>query len=167
MVKKIRKKRKPMTEDQRQASAERLKKARASRAEKNPNYGKSGIHSSLHNLDEDDDFHPDKIKEWIKIQKDIVSSEKKNERNNVKGAIARRISHENYIKIMQIYLRDGVWIGLFYGENQESKLQPTCSKLAYHHDGPYKGMVKRNVGVWYSDINCAYTKEMFEFDRSG
>ena len=113
MVKKIRKKRKPMTEDQRQAAAERLKKARASRAEKNPNYGKSGIHSSLHNLDEDDDFHPDKIKEWIKIQKDIVSSEKKNERNNVKGAIARRISHENYIKIMQIYLRDGVWIGLF------------------------------------------------------
>ena len=80
--KKIRKPRKPMTDEQRQAAAERLKKAREARAKKNPNYGKSGLHSSLHNLDEDYALHPDKVKEWIKVQKELVSTEKRNERSN-------------------------------------------------------------------------------------
>ena len=97
--KKIRKPRKPMTDEQRQAAAERLKKAREARAKKNPNYGKSGLHPSLHDMDEEHDLHPDKVKEWIKIQKDLISIEKRNERKNVKGATARRISHEGYVKI--------------------------------------------------------------------
>ena len=37
--KKIRKKRKPMTEEQKQAAAARLEKAREARAAKNPDYG--------------------------------------------------------------------------------------------------------------------------------
>ena len=41
---KRRKPRKPMTEDQREAASKRLEKARAVRAAKNPDYGKSGIH---------------------------------------------------------------------------------------------------------------------------
>ena len=81
--KKIRKPRKPMTDEQRQAAAERLKKAREARAKKNPNYGKSGLHPSLHDMDEEHDLHPDKVKEWIKIQKDLISIEKRNERKNI------------------------------------------------------------------------------------
>ena len=41
--KKVRKKRKPMTDEQKAAAAKRLEKARAARAAKNPNYGKSSI----------------------------------------------------------------------------------------------------------------------------
>ena len=62
---KRRKKRKPMTEDQRQASAKHLEKARAARAKKNSNYGQSGIHPTLRNLSEDHPTHPDKVKQWI------------------------------------------------------------------------------------------------------
>tara|TARA_R110000823_G_scaffold28160_2_gene82045 strand:+ start:2204 stop:2767 length:564 start_codon:yes stop_codon:yes gene_type:complete len=165
--KKTRKPRKPMTEEQRQAAAERLKKAREARAKKNPNYGKTGLHPSLHDLDEDYELHPDRIKEWIRVQKDLISSEKRNERKNVKGATARRISHEGYVKNMQAYLKDGVWNDLFYGERQQYKMEFICAAMAYYHEGPYKGMPKRSVGVWYPDINCVYTKEMFDLDRSG
>ena len=45
--KKVRKARKPMTEEQKQAAVARLEKARAKRAENNPDYGMSGIHESL------------------------------------------------------------------------------------------------------------------------
>ena len=165
--KKTRKPRKPMTEEQRQAAAERLKKAREARAKKNPNYGKTGLHSSLHDLDEEHELHPDKIKEWIRVQKDFISTEKRNERNNVKGATSRRISHEGYVRSMQTYLKDGVWVDLFYGERQQYKMEFICAAMAYYHEGPYKGMPKRSVGVWYPDINCVYTKEMFDLDRSG
>ena len=40
---KVRKKRKPMTEDQRVAAAARLEKAREKRKEKNPDYGQSAL----------------------------------------------------------------------------------------------------------------------------
>ena len=51
--KKRRKPRKPMTEEQRVAAAERLAKAREARAAKNPDYGQSGIHPTLRNLPDD------------------------------------------------------------------------------------------------------------------
>ena len=41
--KKVRKKRKPMTEEQKQAAAARLEKAREKRAAKNPDYGKHPV----------------------------------------------------------------------------------------------------------------------------
>ena len=68
---KIRKKRKPMTEEQRQAAAKRLEKAREKRAEKNPNYGQSGIHPTLQNLPDEHHAHPKKVKQWIKTQKEL------------------------------------------------------------------------------------------------
>ena len=64
--KKIRKRRKPMTEEQKQAAAARLEKAREARAAKNPDYGQSGIHVSLRDLPEDHPAHPNKVKRWIK-----------------------------------------------------------------------------------------------------
>ena len=56
--KRVRKRRKPMTEEQRQAAAERLEKARKVRAAKNPNYGQSGIHESLRDLPDDAPMNP-------------------------------------------------------------------------------------------------------------
>lgn len=155
--KKIRKPRKPMTDEQRQAAAERLKKAREARAKKNPNYGKSGLHPSLHDMDEEHCLHPDKVKQWIKTQKDLLRTEKQGVRQKVKGAIARAANHESYIRACQRYLRDGDWTDNFYGEYQEKKITRRCIAQAYYHEGPNKGMPKRNVGVWYPDIGRVYT----------
>ena len=66
--KKKRKPRKAMSEDQRVAAAARLEKAREKRKDKNPDYGKSGIHESLRNLPDEHKLSPKKIKEWIKTE---------------------------------------------------------------------------------------------------
>ncbi len=103
---KVRKKRKPMTEVQRVAATERLAAARDKKREENPEFGMSGIHESLRDLPKDHQLHPDKIKNWIKTQKDLLSSEKKGVRLNVKGAIARAADHDGYIRNMKSYLRN-------------------------------------------------------------
>ena len=71
--KRVRKKRKPMSEEQKQAASERLAKAREARAAKNPDYGKSGIHESLRNLPDDAPISPKKVKQWIKIYSILYS----------------------------------------------------------------------------------------------
>jgi len=162
---KKRKKRKPMTEEQRQAAAKRLEKARATRAKKNSNYGKSGIHESLHNLPDDHQLSPKKIKEWIKIQKEFASKERQAVRQKVKGSIAKLANHETYIRSMNRYLKDGQWTEMFYGKHQENKVSYRCVALGYYWSGPRKGEVKRSVNVYYPDMGCVYTQEMLEEDR--
>ena len=158
---KKRKPRKPMTEVQRAAAAKRLEKARAKRAEKNPDYGKSGVHESLQNLPDDYQLSPKTVKQWIKTQKDLMSSERAAVRQNVKGALARLASHEGYIRNMQRYLRDGDWVDNFYGEHQEKKMGWRCVARAYYDDGT----PKRDIGTYYPDMGCIYTQEMFNEDR--
>ena len=162
---KKRKKRKPMTEDQRQASAKRLEKARAARAKKDSNYGQSGIHSTLRNLSEDYPTHPDKIKKWIKTQKKLASIERQAVRQKIKGSIAKLANHESYIRSMNRYLKGGDWIDRFYGEYQENKVTYRCVVLGYYWYGPKKGEVKRDIGVYYPDMGCVYTQEMLEEDE--
>ena len=160
-TKKKRKKRKPMTEKQRQAAAERLEKAREVRAAKNPDYGKSGLHESIRDLLDDHPISPKKVKKWVKTQKELASMERKNEKGGIKGATDRKLSHEAYVRNMQRYLRDGDWVDYFYGEHQEYIIRSRCVSLAYDKDGN----PKRNVDTYYPDILCVYTKEMFNLDR--
>ena len=157
---KVRKKRKPMTEDQRQASAKRLEKARAARAKKNPNYGLSGIHPNLRNLSEDHPAHPNKVKKWIKTQKELASTERAAVRQKVKGSIAKLANHEGYIRAMNRYLKDGDWTDMFYGEHQEHKVRYRCVVMAYDKDGN----PKRDVNTYYPDIGMVYTQEMIDQD---
>ena len=91
---KARKKRKPMTEKQRIAASKRLEKARAIRAKKNPNYGQTGVHLTLRNLSEDHPVHPNKVKKWIKTQKELALTERHAVRQKVKGSIAKLANHE-------------------------------------------------------------------------
>ena len=163
--KKVRKKRKPMTEEQKQAAAERLEKARAARAAKNPNYGQSGIHESLRDLSDDAPINPKKVKKWIKTQKALASIERRNEKTKVKGPTDRRMSHEAYVRNMQRYLRDGDWIDLFYGENQEKKIGYICRAQAYYWEGPKKGEPKFNVGTYYPLLGTVYSQEMYNADN--
>ena len=163
--KKVRKKRKPMTEEQKQAAAERLEKAREARAAKNPNYGQSGIHESLRDLSDDAPINPKKVKKWIKTQKELAAAERKNEKSGIKGATDRRSSHEAYVRNMQKYLRDGDWIDLFYGEHQEKKIGYICRAQAYYWEGPKRGEPKFNVGTYYPLLGTVYSQEMYNADN--
>ena len=160
IVIKWRKTRKPLTPEQKIAAAERLEKARAARAAKNPDYGVTNIHPSLRDLSEDHPLHPKKVKQWIKTQKEIVSSERAAERQNIKGAKAKRCSAEAYIRDMKTYLRNGDWISYFYGEYEQHKTGLKCVAMAYNADGT----PKRDVGMWYQDIGV-YTQEMYNEDN--
>ena len=163
--KKVRKKRKPMTEEQRQAATERLEKARQARAAKNPNYGQSGIHESLRDLPDDAPINPKKVKQWIKTQKELASMERRNEKAGVKGAVARRLLHEGYVRNMQRYLRDGDWVDYFYGEHQEKRMTRICRAQAYYFTGPKKGEPKFDVGVYYPLLGTVYSQEMYNADN--
>ena len=158
---KVRKKRKPMTEEQRAAAAERLAKAREKKAAGDPNYGQSGIHESLRNLPDDYPLHPKKVKVWIKTQKDLANAERKSVRQGIKGALARQGVHEGYVRNMKTYLRSGDWIDMFYGEHQEHRIRHRCVALAYDKDGN----PKRNVGTFYPDINMIWTQELENEER--
>ena len=158
--KKLRKRRKPMTEEQRRAASERLEKARAARAAKNPDYGQSGIHPTLRNLADDHPAHPKKVRQWIKTQKELAASERKSVKQGVKGAYSKQCIHEAYVRNLVKYLRDGDYVDMFYGEYMEHQVKRKCVAMAYESDGT----PKRDVGVWYPDIGT-YTQEMYNEDR--
>ena len=164
--KKVRKKRKPMTDEQKQAAAERLEKAREKRAEKNPDYGMTGIHESLRNLPDEHRAHPKKVKQWIKTQKELASSERRAVKQGVKGAYAKQCSHEGYVRNLVKYLRDGDYVDDFYGEYQEKKVSRRCIAQGYYFDGPKKGQPKFDVGVYYTMLGTKYTQEMYD-DENG
>jgi len=158
---KKRKPRKPMSDEQKAAASERLAKARAVRAEKNPDYGQSALPLVLKDLPEDHPRHPKKVKVWIKTQKDLASSARSAVKQNIKGSVAQLASHEGYIRNMQRYLRDGDWVDDFYGEHQQNKIHYRCIAMAYDDDGT----PKRNIGVYYPDLGCKYTKEIFNEEK--
>ena len=158
--KKVRKRRKPMTEEQRRAASERLEKARAARAAKNPDYGQSGIHPTLRDLADDHPAHPKKVRQWIKTQKELAASERKSVKQGMKGAYSKQCIHEAYVRNLVKYLRDGDYVDMFYGEYMEHQVKRKCVAMAYESDGT----PKRDVGVWYPDIGT-YTQEMYNEDR--
>ena len=164
--KKRRKPRKPMTEEQKVAAAERLAKAREKKAAADPNYGKTNIHESLRDLPDDHQLHPKKVKEWIKTQKDLASAERKNVKAGVKGAEARKSYAESYVRSMKSYLRSGDWSDMFYGEYADKKIRNRCVALGYYWYGPFKGEPKRDVGTFYPDLNLIWTQEM-DNERKG
>ena len=154
-IPKQRKRRKPMSAEQKAAAAERLAVAREKRLKENPPQYKS-IHPSVLERGEDDPWHHLKVKEWIKTQKSLLSAERANKRANVKGAIAKVASIEGYIRNLETYLRTGTYLDLFWGEYQQNKCKSVCLVMAYNEDGT----PKRNVGTYYPDLGCEWTKEM-------
>ena len=121
-VKKVRRKRKPMTEEQRVAAAERLAIAREERFKKNPPKYKN-IHPSVLAKPEDHTFSLKNVRQWIKTQKGLLQIYKSDARTNVKGAIAKVASTEGYLRHCETYLNSGCWIDNFCGEYQETKVQ--------------------------------------------
>lgn len=146
---KVRKRRKPMTPEQRKAAAERLAKARAAKA---PAEYKS-IAPSVVALPEGDPFSLKSVRGWIKTQKELLSAARKNVRQKVKGAEAQVLTHEGYVRNMERYLREGEWTDNFYGEYQEKKIKWRCVVPSYDKEGN----IKRSYGVWYPDLGTVWT----------
>ena len=156
MTNKIRKRRKPMTKEQRAAAAERLAKARAAKgASKN-----LSLHQSIREMPDDHPISPAKVKKWLKVNKEALAAAKKDARSN-KKLLGRVGILDTYVTNMERYLRTGVWMDLFYGENQEHRIVRKCVTPSYDKDGN----VIREVGVIYPDIG-KYTQEMYEEDNN-
>ena len=149
---KVRKKRKPMSPEQRAAAAERLAKAREKRMKENPPTYKN-IHPSVLAIPEDQPMSLKNIRKWIKTQKDLLSAERKQVRAGVKGSEARVASHQAYIRNLEKFLRDGDYIDDYYGEHQQSKIKWRCVVPAYDKEGN----MKRTHGVYYSDIGTVWS----------
>lgn len=154
-IPKTRKKRKPMSEEQKAAAAERLAIAREKRLKENPPQYKS-IHPSVLAKGDDDQWSHLKVKEWIKTQKSLAASERANVRAKIKGAEAKLAGTTGYIRNMETYLRTGEWLDLFWGEYGQNKCKVVCLVMAYYANGK----PKRQIGTWYPDIMDEWTKEM-------
>jgi len=116
---KMKRKRKPMTPEQRQAASERLAKARAMKA---PAKNQT-IHPDVLAKPDEHPLSVKRIKSWIRTNKDMLTSLRGDVRRDVKGAKSRFHSIEGYIRHMQHYLKHGDWIDDAYGEYQEKKVQ--------------------------------------------
>ena len=107
--------RRKLTQQQKQAAAARLAAARAKKGE--PKY--SQYDSKVVNLPEDHKLSFKKVRSWIKTNKAKLPLLKKAVRQKERGSIAKLAITEGYISNMESYLRTGLWLDLFYGEDQE------------------------------------------------
>ena len=107
--------RRKLTQQQKQAAAERLAAARAKKGE--PKY--SQYDQTVVNLPEDHKLSFKKVRQWIKANKEKLPLLKKAVRLKERGSIAKLAITEGYISNMESYLRNGLWLDLFYGEDQE------------------------------------------------
>ena len=154
--KKIRKPRKAMSDEQRQAASERLAKARAA---KGP--AKNTMHpEEIRKIPDDETFSIHNVKQWLVNQKELLSSMREYKDSKEPAERARYFATEAYVGNLDNYLRTGVYSDLFYGINGTNKVTYVSAGMAYYVDGT----PKRSVGVMYSDIGL-YTQEMENDDR--
>ena len=147
---KFKKRRKPMSPEQKAAAVERLAKARAARqAAAGP---PKNVAASVLALDENHPFSLKNVRGWIKTQQELRAELRKSVRQNVKGAIARLASCEAYIRNLDKYVRDGEYVDMRYGEHQEFAIKYRCVKPAYNKDGT----PKYSYGVFYDDLGYVY-----------
>ena len=116
---KERKKRKPMTEEQKAKARENLAKARAARGPaKN-----SSVHPDVLALPEDHPLSAEKVKSWLKFQTDKLKSIKQQKDAKESSLRLEYQVTENYVKNLKVYLKDNVWLDHRYGERGESKME--------------------------------------------
>ncbi len=116
---KIKRRRKPMTPEQKAAAVERLAKAREA---KGPAQHQN-IHPEVLARPDDHFLSLKNVRSWIKSNKEQLSSLRGEVRRDVKGAKSRFHSVEGYIRHMQHYLKHGDWIDNAYGEHQEKSVK--------------------------------------------
>ena len=149
-----------ISEEQREALRERMKDMRKKR--KPAEY--KNINKKVLALPDDDIYSFKNVKEWIKISKELVSQFSKEARSmrntpqDKQKAGNKADAKKAYIRYCEHYLKTGDWIGMFSGKHEEHKVVPRCVAMAYYSDGT----PKRDVGVFYPDINMVWTKGLDE-----
>ena len=157
-IKKPRKKR-TLTEEQKAALVERMAKAREA---KGPNQNLS-IHESIRDLPAEHSLNPDKVKGWIKEQKDLLQGLGRDAKNSSDPNIRRLYwDTETYVFNLQRYLNDGIYRDHRYGAEKQSKIRLRSVRMSYYPDGT----PKRTPGVFYPDIGEEYTNEMAAEDHA-
>lgn len=160
---KPRKKRKPMTPEQRAAAVERLAKARAARQAANPAQNKN-VDPGVLALDESDTFSLKNVRSWIKTQTDLKSEYSKKLRQlkiskasdkEIAKAQALYSDAEAYIRNLNRYIRDGDYVDMFFGEYGTTSIKLRCVHPSYNKDGT----IKRSHGIFYSDLGYVYGQE--------
>lgn len=150
--KKVKRRRKPMSEEQKKAAVERLAKAREARGAD----GSKSVHHSIRDLPEDHFLHWKKVKEWLKSNQDELKGMKSYKDSKVAKERAQYQDLETYISNMKKYLSGGVWSDFRYGERREGRVQKVCHAMAFYDDGT----PKRSYGTWYPDIAQVWTREL-------
>lgn len=156
---KTRKTRKPMTAEQKAAAAERLAKARANK--KKTSGPPKNVHPLVLGLPDENPMSLVSVRGWIKHNKELLSEERRAVRSGVKGAESKVANIEGYLRNMEHYIRTGDWVDWFWGKEQGQRIRYKCVAMAYHFEGPHKGMPKRDVNVVYNDVGL-WTQEMHE-----
>lgn len=151
---KPKRKRKPMTAEQKKAAAERLAKAREAKG----HTGALSVHESIRDLPEDHGLHWSKVKKWIKDCESSLKNIKSYQNSSVASERSAYQDLEVYIKNMKTYLTTGYWGDFRFGENRENRVQHMCMAMAYDVDGE----PKRTIGVFYQDIMKVWTEELEE-----
>jgi len=149
---KVKRKRKPMTTEQKAAASERLALARAKRAPaKN-----SSVHPDVLALPDEHPVSYVKVKEWLKYNKELLSGLKaQRDSKDSKQRQEFQIT-EAYVKNIKIYIKDGIWLDHRFGKLMESSTGNICLALSYDTNGN----VRRTVGTFYPDLGLEWTNEM-------
>lgn len=147
---KVKRKRKPMSEEQKSAAIERLAKARAKKIAEQG--GPKSVHPDVFALPDDDPLSVKNVRQWINVQKEEIKAIKAQMRKDAKMGPAKLSRHEGYVRSLERYIREGIYTDMFYGERMEGRMASVCIVPAYDKDGN----IKRSQGVFYRDIGGVY-----------
>lgn len=129
-------KKRNLSDEQKAAAAERLRLAREKRQAERGR--PQNVHPDVWSKPDEHYLSYNKVRQWIKNNKEQLPILKRAVRQNVKGSIAELASVSAYIRHMEWYIRTADWIDNYYGESQEHKISWKTTKEAYDEDGCVK-----------------------------
>ena len=148
---KPKKKRKPMTPEQKAAAVERLAKARAAKA---PAVNKN-VPAIFHDIPAEDPFSLASTKENLKHNQDYLKGIKTYKESKDAKERSEYAQISTYVDNLKKYISTGIYHDNRFGKTRGGEIQYHCVAIAYYKDGT----PKRSVGTWYPDVGL-WTIEM-------
>lgn len=149
---KVRRKRKPMSPEQKAAAVERLASARAKK-----NKGKApNCHPDVADLDDSHPLNFEKSKQTLKDWRERLRAMRLQKDSKDSSARSEFQIAQTYVKNLSTYIKDGVYLDHKYGAEREGTMNTICLVPAKNPDGT----IKRNIGTYYSDIDEVWNHEL-------
>lgn len=148
------KRRKQLTDQQKQALRERLAIAREAKLKKQKPKNLH-LHESIRDLPDSHPLNPKKVQSWIKINNEILKASKALRDSKVSSDRAKYRSVEAYLGACKQYLTNGTWTHSRMGPQMEWEALYESVAMSYYPNG----VAKRTVGVFYPDIDKTWTQE--------